>query len=111
MPDNSASIVKRSLADDDEAAGRNRRREMRLQCDPANVVLDITGHSEPVEGQIVEVSKSGLQLRLENSVPAGQTVRVTRASMIINGQIRYCRPNDAGSFDTGVEILDVQYTH
>src|SRR5580704_7530587 len=111
MPDNSVSTGKRATADDADAAGRNRRREMRLQCDPANVVLEITGHPEPVEGQIVEVSKSGLQLRLENSVPGGEAVRVTRASMIINGQIRYCRPNDAGSFDTGVEILDVQYTH
>src|SRR5579863_8254783 len=98
MPDKSISTGKQTTADDDEAAGRNRRREMRFQCDPANVVLDITGHREPVEGQIVEVSKSGLQLRLDTSVPAGEAVRVTRASMIINGQIRYCRPNDAGSF-------------
>jgi hypothetical protein len=111
MPDNSTNIDKRAIADDDEAAGRNRRREMRLQCDPANVVLEVAGHSEPVEGQIVEVSKSGLQLKLETSVPAGESVRVTRASMVINGQIRYCRPNGSGSFDTGVEILDVQYTH
>jgi hypothetical protein len=111
MPDNSTNTGKQTAAQDDEAAGRNRRRELRLQCDPANVVLDRTGRHEPVDGQIVEVSKSGLQLRLETSVPAGEAVRVTRASMIINGQIRYCRPNEAGSFDTGVEIFDVQYTH
>src|SRR5579863_9260100 len=99
MQHNSTNPGKPAVADDDEAAGRNRRREMRLQCDPANVVLEIVGHHEPVEGQIVEVSKSGLQLRVETLVPAGESVRVTRASMIINGQIRYCRPNAFGSFD------------
>ena len=117
MPDKTANTGKNALpggtasAAEDEAAGRNRRRETRIQCDPASVLLEIDGHPEAVEGQVVEVSKSGLQLRLETTVPAGQTARVTLASMIISGQIRYCRPNDTGSFDTGIVILDVQYTH
>lgn len=92
----------------EEAAGRNRRQEMRLPCDPGGVLLESVAHPEPVEGQIVEVSKSGLQLRLEIPVAAGALVRISRAGMAISGQIRYCRPNDAGSFDTGVAIFDVQ---
>jgi len=84
---------------------------MRLQCEPTSVLLELAGHPEPVAGQIVQVSNSGLHLRMGTSVLVGESVRVTRTSMIISGQIRYCQPNDAGSFDTGVLILDVQYMH
>jgi len=112
MPDNAANTfkgaVQSSAEGSAEAAGRNRRQEMRLPCDPGHVLLESAGHPEPVEGQIVEVSRSGLQLKLRTPVSAGESVRITRAGMIISGQIRYCRPNDAGSFDTGVAILDVQ---
>ena len=93
---------------DHTAAARNRRQETRIPCDPGDALLQLAGNPEPVEGYIVEVSKSGLQLRLGTCVPHGVSVRITRAGMIINGEIRYCRPNDAGSFDTGVAILAVE---
>lgn len=94
----------------DETAGSIRRREMRFQCDPAAVLLEAAGHPEPVEGQIVEVSKTGLRLRLGTSAFAtSESVRVSHARMIISGQIRYCRRNAAGAFNTGVQILEVQY--
>jgi hypothetical protein len=115
MPDNAGNTVKSAAQSNagnpaqDGAAGRNRRREMRLTCDPGDVLLELAGRPEPVEGRIVEVSRSGLLLRLGNSVPAGESVRVTRAGTIISGQIRYCRPNQAGSFDTGVAIHDFQH--
>jgi hypothetical protein len=71
--------------------------------------LEVAGHPEHVEGRVVEVSKSGLQVLLGASVLAGDLVRITCARMIISGHIRYCRPNDTGSFNTGVEIDDTQY--
>jgi len=114
MPENAANTFRGAAGnsagspDQDEAAGRNRRQEMRLPCDPGSVLLESAGCPEPIEGQIVEVSRSGLQLRLQTPVDAGASVRITRAGMLISGQIRYCRPNDSGSFDTGVAIFDFQ---
>jgi hypothetical protein len=114
MPDKAGNMANSGLRSSagglghDEVAGRNRRQEMRLPCDPGDVLLELAGYPKPVEGHIVEVSRSGLQLRLGTFVPAGESVRVTRAGTIISGQIRYCRPNDAGSFDTGIAIFDVQ---
>ena len=69
----------------EEAAGRNRRQEMRLPCDPGGVLLESVAHPEPVEGQIVEVSKSGLQLRLEIPVAftnAGDSTRSTYTAWV-----------------------------
>lgn len=84
----------------------NRREERRLSCDPGDVRLEFQGRPDSFPGRIVEVSRSGLQLRLETSVPAGEPVSITRSNTVISGQIRYCRPNDGGSFDVGVAILD-----
>jgi hypothetical protein len=112
MPDNAANILKSgmqgSAGSHAEAEGRNRRQEMRLPCDPGDVRLELDGSPEPVEGHIVEVSKSGFQLRLGTVVPVGESVRVIGANTVISGEIRYCRANDEGSFDTGVAILDFQ---
>jgi hypothetical protein len=84
----------------------NRREERRLSCDPGNVRLEFRGRPEFVEGRIIEVSRSGLQLRLNASVQAGEPVSIIHSGTVISGEIRYCRPNDAGSFDAGVAILD-----
>ena len=97
----------------DEAAARNRRQEPRLPCDPSDVLLEMAGFPGSVAGRnivgrIVGVSKSGLTLTIGTFVRVGESVRVTRAGTIISGRVRYCRPNDAGSFDSGIAILDIQ---
>ena len=70
-----------------EVADRIQRREMRLQCDPASVLLEASGHPEPAEGQIVEVSKTGLKLTLRTSShTTSESVRITHARMIVTGQ-------------------------
>jgi hypothetical protein len=116
MLNNAANLVKGAVQSGPvssikgEGAGRIQRREMRFQCDPASVLLEAAGHPEPAEGQIVEVSKTGLKLRLRTSSHAtSESVRITHARMIVNGQIRHYRPNDDGAFDTGVEIVDVRH--
>ncbi len=112
MPDNAANTfksgVQSSAESPAEAGARNRRQELRLPCDPGDVRLELDGYSEPIEGRIVEVSKSGFQLRLGTAVPVGRLVRIISSNAIISGEIRNCRPNDEGLFDTGVAILDFQ---
>ena len=110
MHDNAANTGKDTIpATQAATGGSNQRRERRLPCVQSTVVLEVSGHPERVEGRVVEVSKSGLQLVLGTSVLAGDLVRITCTRMIISGHIRYCRSNDAGSFNTGVEIDDAQY--
>lgn len=110
MHDNAANTGKGAMpAAQAETGGSNQRRERRLPCAQSSVVLEVAGHPERVEGRVVEVSKSGLQVVLGASVLTGDLVRITCARMIISGRIRYCRQNDSGSFSTGVEIDDAQY--
>jgi hypothetical protein len=112
MHDNTANTGKGAIpAAQAETGSTNQRLERRLPSAQSSVVLEIAGHPEHLEGRVVEVSKSGLRILLGASVPAGDLVRITCARMIVSGQIRYCRSNDAGAFNTGVEILEVQYTH
>ena len=83
-----------------------KRREARYPTnDPAEVeVVNGTGRSPAT---VLDVSKSGLRLKLESSINKGAEVKVTlQRNIVIFGQIRYCRPLD-GSFDAGVLIQDM----
>jgi hypothetical protein len=83
-----------------------KRREARYPTnDPAEVeVVNGTGRTPAT---VLDVSKSGLRLKLEASIQKGAEVKVTlQRNIVIFGQIRYCRPLD-GSFDAGVLIQDM----
>ncbi len=86
-----------------------RRRERRLPCTPTSALVEFSDGAQTVEGRVVEVSKSGLRLILENRVPEGESVRIDIAGkMIVTGEVRYCRPDDTGCFETGILTLDAQ---
>ena len=63
----------------------------------------------PFAATVLDVSKSGLRLKLDSSVNKGAEVKITlQSNIVIFGQIRYCRPLD-GSFDAGVLIQDMSH--
>jgi len=84
-----------------------KRREARYPTnDPAEVEV-VNGGTARVPATVLDVSKSGLRLKLESSINKGAEVKITlQRNVIIFGQIRYCRPLD-GSFDVGVLIQDM----
>jgi hypothetical protein len=84
-----------------------KRREARYPTnDPAEVEV-VNGGTGRCPATVLDVSKSGLRLKLESSINRGAEVKVTlQRNVVIFGQIRYCRPLD-GSFDAGILIQDM----
>lgn len=84
-----------------------KRREARYPTnDPAEVEV-VNGGIGPYSATVLDVSRSGLRLKLESGINKGVEVKITlHRNIIIYGQIRYCRPLD-GSFDAGVLIQDM----
>ena len=98
-------------ADADSAAARGalffeKRREARYPTsDPAAVqILNETGQ---LPATVLDVSRSGVRLRLQAAIPKGAEVKITlQRNVVIFGQVRHCRRCDSG-FDTGVAISDL----
>ena len=69
-----------------------KRREARYPTnDPAEVEV-VNGGTGRCPATVLDVSKSGLRLKLESSINRGAEVKVTlQRNVIIFGQIRYCR--------------------
>ena len=84
-----------------------KRREARYPTnDPAEVEV-VNGGAGQFSATVLDVSRSGLRLKLDSSVNRGAEVKITlQRNIVIYGQIRYCRPLD-GSFDAGVLIQDM----
>jgi hypothetical protein len=84
-----------------------KRREARYHTnDPAEVEV-VNAATGRLPAIVLDVSKSGLRLKLESSINKGAEVKVTlQRDVVIFGLIRYCRPLD-GSYDAGVLIQDM----
>ena len=84
-----------------------KRREARYPTnDPAEVEV-INGGTGQFSATVLDVSRSGLRLKLDASINRGAEVKITlQRNIMIFGQIRYCRPL-AGNFDVGVLIQDM----
>jgi hypothetical protein len=84
-----------------------KRREARYPTnDPVEVEM-VNGGTGPSPANVLDVSRSGLRLKLESTINKGVEVRITlQRNMVIFGQIRYCRPFDGG-FEAGVLIQDM----
>lgn len=84
-----------------------KRREARYPTnDPAEVEV-VNGGTGQLSATVLDVSRSGLRLKLDSSINRGAEVKITlQRNIVIFGQIRYCRPLD-GSFDAGVLIQDM----
>jgi hypothetical protein len=84
-----------------------KRREARYPThDPAELEI-IKGGTGRAATTVLDVSRSGLRLKLEFSVPRGAEVKVVlQRNVSIHGQIRFCRPFEDG-FEAGVLIHDM----
>jgi hypothetical protein len=84
-----------------------KRREARYPTnDPAEVEV-IKGGAGHFSATVLDVSRSGLRLKIDSSVNRGSEVKITlQRNITVFGQVRYCRPLD-NSFDAGVLIQDM----
>ena len=58
------------------------------------------------DGTILDVSKSGLRVRVARPVTRGWKVQVTIGDSIVEGQVRYC-VQSGEAYEFGVFVLDV----
>ena len=91
-----------------EAPVRQRRLEKRIPCDPSPVRITPEYDFGTVEGSVVDVSKSGLRLRLPKNFRRGAKITAEMNGLVIIGSIRYCREHEKnrGFFDMGLRIDD-----
>lgn len=85
------------------------RREPRFHVnDPARVTVLNVPDYPTLDGQILNLSKSGLAVYLTSAVPTGCQVKVELADGIVLGEIRYCKKTD-DEFTAGVAIETVMF--
>ena len=84
-----------------------KRREARYPTNDAAEVEVVNGGAGLFSATVLDVSRSGLRLKLDSRINRGAEVKITlQRNVIIYGQIRYCRPLE-GNFDAGVLIQDM----
>jgi hypothetical protein len=84
------------------------RREPRLPCNPTGVRAYVTGSDRHFMGEIVEVSRTGIQLQIDEAVPEGSLMTVELGGTILQGEVRHCQSRD-GRFTVGIQTADVWY--
>ena len=83
-----------------------RRSEARYQTqDPAEIEV-LPGPSEPLFGTVLDVSRSGMRVALQNRISRGEQVKVKLHRNVIFGEVRYCRAVPNG-FQAGLKIQDL----
>jgi hypothetical protein len=58
-------------------------------------------------GRVIDQSQSGLGLRLDEPMDPGARICVETETMMVFGEVRYCRPTLDGQFVAGVMIVEV----
>ena len=84
-----------------------RRAEVRLPADQAALISVYgTRPTERTTGRVVDISRSGMGLRLRQQLPVGSLVKVETEAAIIFGEIRHCAriPDEDGLFKVGIRI-------
>jgi len=83
----------------------DRRIDERRTCEPTPVRIFTEGDPSGIEALVVNVSKSGIGMRIYRRVTSDTKVRVEMKAIVITGSIRHCMSSgDAGWFDVGLQI-------
>ncbi|HVW10244.1 MAG TPA: PilZ domain-containing protein [Bryobacteraceae bacterium] len=84
------------------------RREPRLPCNPTGVRAYLKSLERQFTGNIVEVSRTGIQLQIDEAVPTGSVMTVEFGGTVLEGEVRHCEFRD-GRFTVGIQTADVWY--
>ena len=84
------------------------RREPRLPCNPTGVDARLEGSDRLLTGRIVEVSRTGIQIQIDEAVPEGCVMTVEFGGTVLTGDIRHCEACD-GRFTVGIQTTNVWY--
>jgi hypothetical protein len=87
---------------------QSNRREQRLPCNPTGVHACVDGVDRHFTAKIVEVSRTGIQLQIDEAVPIGSVMTVELGSTVLTGAVRHCDFRE-GRFTVGIQTSDVWY--
>jgi hypothetical protein len=74
-----------------------RRKESRLKANQAVIVFSFGSmQMPPVAGRTLDVSGSGLRLRLPNPIPCGSPVKVESDEIVMLGEVCQCVSDSEG---------------
>ena len=89
-------------------ASCRRRLEQRIETGLRSVIGVVGPEGTTVcPGTVVDMSSSGLGLRLMQPIEAGTRVCVETESAVVFGEVRHCRATGDGQFMAGVMIVEV----
>lgn len=86
------------------------RKELRWACDPRIVLAHLDGCDEPIEGQVVEVSRAGVQLHVQGPIAVGTLVTIHVGTLVLLGDVRHCDANPNAYYTVGLQTCDVQHS-
>ena len=93
-------MVKEAMEDD-------RRKGHRF---PAQGTGHLTVDSAPApakQSKIVDVSRTGLQIELDEPLAVGSSIRLRLRGVIVSGEVGNCRLNAEGRYSLGISITEV----
>lgn len=93
----------------EEPQVKSTRREPRLPCNPTGIHAYVEGSARPVAGRIVEVSRTGIQLQIEEAVPVGSVMTVEVGETVLTGGVRHCEAREDEHYTVGLETSDVRH--
>ena len=84
-----------------------KRREARYPThDPAEVEI-VKSEASPIPATVLDVSRSGLRLRLTMAIEKSTEIKITlQRNVVIFGQVRHCR-RTGDAFEAGILIQDL----
>jgi len=90
-------------------SGSERRKEARYAVsEPATITVSQPAEFRPIDGQLVDVSRSGIRIRSPRAIHRGANLHVQLKNMVVFGKARYCRTAKApDAFEIGLAIDQV----
>jgi len=84
------------------------REQNRYCCKPTEVIVFIEQQRSEITGTLVEVSRSGMKIRLRQALLTGTPVCIILPKCRAGASVRYCKPSEREFFDIGVAVLNYE---
>lgn len=81
------------------------RNEPRYGCTPTAVIVSVEQEASGIHGTLVEVSQSGMKIRLSKPLPVGALICIILPKSRVRPSVRYCKASEREFFDIGVLVL------
>jgi hypothetical protein len=82
------------------------RSHVRMCCEPTLVYVHLADYNRPVNAQMIDVSKGGLQLQLNQPLPVGTYLTIDTGQVTLHGEVRHCQEQPGHVFVIGVMKRD-----